>query len=179
MYQALISKPGTPASIIVGSSGASGERFGPVVASAFSLPLRTSGSEVVMVSNMIGTWPPTTSTRAVRVALVGHRACMVVPVIDLNISAPRWAPATAPPVAKKYLFGLAFSKAMSSATLFRRKARCGVTRISGMVADLGHGHQVALQVVGQVVDEELVGGQHRVAHQQRKLPLPAGDFLAT
>ena len=64
MYHALISKPGTPASIIVGNSGASAERVGPVVASALSLPERIMGSDVVIVSNISETWPPSTSASA-------------------------------------------------------------------------------------------------------------------
>ncbi len=55
MYQALISKSFSPASIIVGTSGASGERLALVTASARSLPALTCGSAVVIVSNMIGT----------------------------------------------------------------------------------------------------------------------------
>ena len=71
MYQALISKSFKPASIIVGTSGASGERFGLVTASAFSLPAFTCGSAVVIVSNMIGTWSPRMSFSAGALPLYG------------------------------------------------------------------------------------------------------------
>src|SRR3954469_5990705 len=48
-------KPVTPASSIVGTSGASGERLGVATASALSLPARTCGSTTGIVSNVICT----------------------------------------------------------------------------------------------------------------------------
>ena len=94
------------------------------------MPLRTSGSDVVIVSNMIGTCPPMTSISAGALPLYGT-CCICVPVAALNISAPRCAPAPAPPDAYEYLFGSAFSNAISSRTLFAGKSG-GVTSISGM-----------------------------------------------
>ena len=63
-YHALISKPGKPASIMVGTSGASGERLALVTARALSAPDLTCGSDVLMVSNIIDTWPPSRSFSA-------------------------------------------------------------------------------------------------------------------
>ena len=64
MYQAVTSKPGMPDSIIVGYSGACGERWADVTASAFRRPACTKGSDVLMVSNMMETWPPISAISA-------------------------------------------------------------------------------------------------------------------
>ena len=54
-YQARTSNPGRPASAMVGSSGASDERFRLVTASARSRPAFANAMLVLMVSNIIVT----------------------------------------------------------------------------------------------------------------------------
>ena len=61
---AATSKPPTPASAIVGVSGAAATRFGVVTASNLSLPALTSGMPAVNWSNRNATCPLATSCRA-------------------------------------------------------------------------------------------------------------------
>ncbi len=63
--QDVISKPGTPASIIAGTSGSDGQRWAVVTASARTLPERMAESAPVAVSIIIDTCPLSTSGIAV------------------------------------------------------------------------------------------------------------------
>ena len=58
------SKPGTPDSLTVGTSGASGLRFTDVMAMGLTLPLLAMDCSEMMESSRICTWPPATSARA-------------------------------------------------------------------------------------------------------------------
>jgi hypothetical protein len=111
-----MSKSGSPASIIVGTSGASGERLGLVTASARSAPDFTCGSEVVIVSNIIVTWPPRRSLSAGALPLYGTWTMSTLAVV-FRSSPDRCAPAPAPPEANWSCPGLAFAAAISSCTL--------------------------------------------------------------
>ena len=61
----VISKPGTPASIIVGTSGSDGQRWAVVTASGRTLAERIAESAPVAVSIIIDTCPLSTSGIAV------------------------------------------------------------------------------------------------------------------
>ncbi|MCY1222760.1 hypothetical protein D9M69_392540 [compost metagenome] len=65
------SKPGSPDSLAVGISGASGERFALVTASALSLPSFTCGSPETMLSNSTCTLPEIRSGTASAVPRYG------------------------------------------------------------------------------------------------------------
>ena len=54
---------------MVGTSGITLERFSPLVASARMLPLAVSSAMVLTASNIICTWPPSTSERAAPLVL--------------------------------------------------------------------------------------------------------------
>ena len=56
-HQAVASNPGSPASCMVGTSGSTGLRVAPVVASARSLPSRMKASEEGMLSIPASTRP--------------------------------------------------------------------------------------------------------------------------
>ena len=60
-YHEVTSKPGSPVSATVGTSGSAGERVAVVTASGRSLPALMCGSTGVMVSNDIRIWPPSRS----------------------------------------------------------------------------------------------------------------------
>ena len=79
------SGPGTPASAIVGASGMTLERFLPVVPSAFTFPARAWPAIVVIASNIICTWPPSTAVRAWSEPLCGT-CTMSTPAMYLNSS---------------------------------------------------------------------------------------------
>ena len=59
--QEIASKPGTPDSIMVGSSGMFGERLSDVTASPRNLPSRTAGRIAPAFCNVMVTRPPITS----------------------------------------------------------------------------------------------------------------------
>ena len=63
-FQPTISISGKPTSVIVGTSGTAGERLGLVIASARSLPLCTCGTAPCAMTNIICTWPASTSVTA-------------------------------------------------------------------------------------------------------------------
>ena len=65
------SKPATPASPIVGTSGAEGERCALVTANARSLPAFTCGNAEGMLSNITCTCPPIISVIAGALPLYG------------------------------------------------------------------------------------------------------------
>ena len=67
--QAVMSKPANPLSAIVGSSGAVGQRWGDVTASAFTLPAFALAEALAMLSNMNCSRPPSRSTCAAAVPL--------------------------------------------------------------------------------------------------------------
>ncbi len=111
------SKPGSPDSVSVGTSGAISDRFAVVTASALSLPALASGHAVVMLSKVIVTWPPTTSCSAGGLPLYGM-CCMSTPAIVLKSSPDRCCDVPLPDEANVYFPGLAFSKTTSSFTSF-------------------------------------------------------------
>src|ERR1700719_3992597 len=84
--QMVASKPGTPASAMVGTSGSTFERVVAVVPSARTWPAWAFDAMVVMASNIISMWPPITALRLSPAALWGTWT-MSVPVIFLNSSA--------------------------------------------------------------------------------------------
>src|SRR6202035_382918 len=84
--QMVASKPGTPASAMVGTSGSTLERVVAEVPSARTWPAWAFGAMVVMASNIISMWPPITALRLSPEALWGT-CTMLVPVIALNSSA--------------------------------------------------------------------------------------------
>ena len=59
--QAEASKPGTPDSAMVGTSGRALARFEPATATALMFLPLTCGSTAGMLSNMTGIWPATRS----------------------------------------------------------------------------------------------------------------------
>ncbi|KAG1433667.1 hypothetical protein G6F56_014549 [Rhizopus delemar] len=58
------SKPGSPDSASVGTSGVDGRRWGEVTPMARSLPACTWGNDEGRLSNMESTWPPSRSATA-------------------------------------------------------------------------------------------------------------------
>ena len=95
--QAPLVTDGKPISGMAGTSGNSGARFGPTIASARNLPSWISCSEVLTVSNVICTSPATTAVRAGPPPLYG--TCRIlVPLTDLNSSALRCGSVPTPPV---------------------------------------------------------------------------------
>ena len=87
-YQLLTSKPGMPASIMVGNSGTSAERFAVVTASARSLPLRMCCSDVLVVANMNCNWPDNKSMVAGAPPLYGM-CTSLMPAMLASISPAR------------------------------------------------------------------------------------------
>ena len=85
----VMSKPGTPASAIVGRSGASFERCAVVTASARSLPAFTCGMALARLSNMNCVSPASSACVAGAPPLNGMWT-MSVPVSTLNSSPARW-----------------------------------------------------------------------------------------
>ena len=84
----LISKPGTPLSIMVGTFGASAVRWGDVTASARICPASASGMIATNGPNIICTCPPTRSVVACDAPLYG--TCrMSTPAARLKNSAAR------------------------------------------------------------------------------------------
>ncbi len=63
-YHEVTSKPASPLSATVGTSGSCGERRGLAIASATSLPERTCCSTVEIPANIICPWPPSRSLTA-------------------------------------------------------------------------------------------------------------------
>ena len=61
MVQPTASKPGTPASAIVGMSGAAGTRVVDVTPSARTLPAAICATTVPVSANISETWPAITS----------------------------------------------------------------------------------------------------------------------
>ena len=93
--QVIASKPGTPASEIVGSSGTVAERCAPVTASARSLPALIYGIAEAEVANISWACPAITSVSAGCAPLYGM--CSIwTPVIALKSSPARCAAAPLP-----------------------------------------------------------------------------------
>src|SRR5262249_23544692 len=112
--QESMSKPLTPASSSVGSSGMRVERLSRVTASARSLPALTCGKAVVRSANIIDTRPASTSLRAGGTLLYGT-CSMSTSAQCLSVS-----PATTPdvlPLANESLPGFALAYAISSLTV--------------------------------------------------------------
>src|SRR6185295_1822888 len=114
--QIVASYVGTPASLIVGTSGSTAERTSPVVPSALTLPERTNSLIVVTASNIMSTCPPSTSVRAPELPLYGM--CRIAtPAIALNSSPAMWYGVPGPDDAYVIAPGFAFAAAISSATV--------------------------------------------------------------
>ena len=115
-HQTLASKPGTPASIMVGTSGSAPERCGPVTASGRNFPALICGMAGTMSENTIWICPATRSVTAWMVPLYGI-CTMFTPTALLYISPLicDWMPL--PPEPKLSWPGLAFSRAVNSATV--------------------------------------------------------------
>ena len=79
----------TPASIMVGTSGSTLARFGPVVPSARTAPERTCGAPVETKSSNRGTWPAITSFIASGLERYGTWR-METPIWSLSSSMARW-----------------------------------------------------------------------------------------
>ena len=101
----------------MGKSGSAGERTGPVVASARSLPERMCGIEDGMLSNISCTCPPMRSATAGPLPLYGMWS-MSTPVRYLNISPDMWIVDPLPLDAYESLPGSALASAMRSRTEF-------------------------------------------------------------
>src|SRR5204862_2215687 len=98
-----------------GASGATAERFAVVTASARSVPPLASGHAVVMLSNVIATWPPTTSCSAGGLPLYGMSR-MSTPAMLLKSSPDKCCDVPLPLDANEYLPGLAFNSVINSVT---------------------------------------------------------------
>ncbi len=94
-YQSVDSYPGTPDSATVGISGAALDRARPVMASPFSRPARTCGSEGRGLVHMTCTWPLTRSTSAGPAPLYGMCTRSML-VIRFSNSTERWPPVPGP-----------------------------------------------------------------------------------
>ena len=103
-----MSKPGSPASAIVGSSGASFERCAVVTASAFSLPALTCAIALARLSNMNCVSPASSACVAGAPPLYGTWT-MSVPVSTLNSSPARWPALPLLPEPNDSLPGFAFA----------------------------------------------------------------------
>jgi hypothetical protein len=120
------SKPGTPASAIVGTSGNAGARFVEVTAIARSLPALMCGIAEGRLSNMICTWPPSRSVIAGAEPLYG--TCDIcTPVITLNSSPDKWIDVPLPLEAKLIAPGLSFASLINSATVFAGTEGCATS----------------------------------------------------
>ena len=111
----------------MGSSGAAGERFALVTASALSLPLFTCGIADSIVSNISAAWPPMTSVSAGALPLYGTWF-ILTPAMELKSSAERCVDWPLPEEAKLSVPGFALASAISSATFFA--GRAGLTTIT-------------------------------------------------
>ena len=116
-YHVEMSNPGTPTSAIVGKSGASDERFAVVTANAFSLPAFICAIELARLSNMNCTCPPSRSCIAGAPPLYGTWT-MSTFASDLKSSPARCPALPLLPDANESLPGLAFARAINSATEF-------------------------------------------------------------
>src|SRR5262249_37194906 len=87
-YQLVTSKPGTPDSAMVGTSGNCATRRAEVTPSARILPLLMYGVDAGTLSNKAAIWPPIKSVSAGAPPLYGM-CSSITPVIDLNSSAER------------------------------------------------------------------------------------------
>ena len=83
------SKPGTPSSAMVGTSGACGERRGTLIASSFTLPAFTCASIAGSAEKSIDTWPPRSAGTACPMPLNGT-CTMSRPSAAFIASVVRW-----------------------------------------------------------------------------------------
>src|SRR5882762_1235357 len=127
-----MSKSGSPASIMVGTSGAAATRFGVVTASARSLPALAFDTAGGMVENTNVTSPPRIACVAGLLPLYGTCSTST-PAACFSISADRWTMVPLPEEPYEYLPGFDLSSSISSRTLCAGVVGC-TTSISGVEA---------------------------------------------
>ena len=111
------SKPGTPASLKVGSSGASGERVAVVMASALACPFLAKASAVAMLSNCMSMRLPARSSSDWLLPLYGTWTALAPSWLSI-IKAVRCCEVPMPLVPYETASGLALILATSSCTLW-------------------------------------------------------------
>src|SRR5687768_13410017 len=114
-YHATATKPGKPASAIVGMSGSDGERCGAVTPKPLSLPDLMNGIEDERLAKLKSTCPPS-SPVSDSVAPLNGTWTVLMPAMLLKSSPERCTEVPAPELLKLSLPGLAFARAISSFT---------------------------------------------------------------
>ncbi|MNR00373.1 hypothetical protein D3C85_1161430 [compost metagenome] len=114
--QIVTSKPGRPASAIVGTLGSASERVAPVTPSALTLPVEMYCTWLDTVSNIIEMRPPSKSVNAAAEPLYGTWT-ISMPAIDLNNSPDKWLELPLPAEPKVSAPGFCLASATSSLTL--------------------------------------------------------------
>src|SRR5439155_1872013 len=129
-----MSKSGSPASIMVGTSGAAATRFGVVTASARSLPAFECEIAGGMVENTNVTSPPRIACVAGLLPLYGTCSTST-PAADFSISPQRCTMVPLPEDPYEYLPEPDLSSAISSRTLLACVLGC-TTSMSGVEATI-------------------------------------------